>query len=212
MSEQRTDETSAGATMTDDGSPPAIDAVEAVVRRAPTSAFLARRFGITTERLPFRMGRESAETVAHQLQALDGSWQVLHGVPTGSDHRVVDHLLIGPSGVYTLNVEDHRGSAVVIRDATWLDADGSSRPSLHAARTEATRAARNLSRACGFVVPVQPVLVVLADTIIITGPLDGVAIVSPGYAVPWLTDQPHRFEPNDVCAVFGQARRASIWR
>jgi hypothetical protein len=182
-----------------------------LARRAPTSPFVARRFGISTDRFSFRSGKGSAEAVARSLQTLPEGWQVLHGVPTGCEHRVVDHVVIGPSGVFTLNIADHRGSDVHI-EAPWIEADGARHASLHASGTEAERAARTLTRACGFAVPVQPVIVVIADTIIMTGDVGEVSVLSPKQVVSWLTDQPDTLDPTAVCAIYGQARRASVWR
>lgn len=181
-----------------------------LARRAPTSPFVARRFGLSTDRFSFRSGRGSAEAVARSLQDLPDGWQVLHGVPIGCEHRVVDHVVIGPSGVYTLNIADHRGSDVHI-DAPWLEADGERLPSLHASCTEAERAARILTRACGFIVPVHPVLVVLADTIVMMGDLVGITVLSPRQTLTWLTDQSVVLDRTAVCAIYGQARRASVW-
>lgn len=184
---------------------------EALLARAPTSPFVAHRFGLTTDRLSFRFGRGTIETVARSLQGLGVNWQVLHGVPTGCEHRVVDHLVIGPPGVFTVNVKDHRGSAVAVHGSS-LEVDGAARPCLDVSRSEGRRAASLLTRASGFVVPVQPVVVVLADVITVDEEPDGVAVLSPKQVVSWLTGQDDRFDPNQVCAIYGQARRASLWR
>ena len=183
-----------------------------LARRAPTSPFVARRFGISTERFSFRSGRGGVEAVARSLQDLPEGWQVLHGVPTGCEHRVVDHVVIGPSGVFTLNVADHRGGAVHI-DAPWLEVDGVRHPSLHTSCVEGERAARVLTRACGFPVPVHPVIVVLADTIVMMGDaLVGATVLGPRQTLGWLIDQPALLDPTAVCAIYGQARRVSVWR
>jgi hypothetical protein len=185
--------------------------LDELLGQAPTSAFVARRFGVITDRMPFRLGRGSAEAVARSLASLSADWQVLHGVPIGCDHRVVDHLLIGPPGVFTLNVEDHRGSEVRIH-GPWIEADGHQTARLHTSRLEADRAASLLTRACGFVVPVRPVIVLLAETFLVIGDTDGVAVLSAPQVTSWLTDRPERLAPTEVCAVYGQARRASLWR
>ena len=179
--------------------------------QAPTSAFVARRFGVITDRMPFRLGRGSAEAVARALLDLGADWQVLHGVPIGCDHRVVGHLLIGPPGVFTLNVEDHRGSEVRIHNP-WVEADGRRTARLHTSTIEADRTASLLTRACGFAVPVRPVIVVLAESFLVLGETDGVAVLSARQVTSWLTDRPERLAPTEVCAVYGQARRASLWR
>ena len=55
-----------------------------------------------------RSGILGEEAVADALAVLPSSYWVLHGVPTG--HGDVDHVVIGPTGVFALETKAWRGS------------------------------------------------------------------------------------------------------
>lgn len=61
-------------------------------------------------------------------------------------------------------------------------------------------------------VPVRPVIVMLADAFLVIGETDGVAVLSARQVTSWLTDRPARLAPGEVHSVAGHARRASRWR
>lgn len=39
-------------------------------------------------------------------------WHVLHSIPLGTGKSDIDHLLIGPGGVFTINPKNHPGGKV----------------------------------------------------------------------------------------------------
>ncbi|MGJ9403557.1 nuclease-related domain-containing protein [Arthrobacter sp. KK5.5] len=47
----------------------------------------------------------------HILASLAPEWAVLHAVPVGAGTADIDHVLIGPAGVFTLNTKDHNNRA-----------------------------------------------------------------------------------------------------
>ncbi|HJU57570.1 MAG TPA: nuclease-related domain-containing protein [Actinomycetota bacterium] len=57
---------------------------------------------------PLRRGIVGEEAVADALAALPSSYWVLHGVSTG--HGDVDHVVIGPTGVFALETKAWQGS------------------------------------------------------------------------------------------------------
>ncbi|MBW1603453.1 NERD domain-containing protein [Streptomyces sp. JJ66] len=106
----------------------------------------------------WRTGLRGEQIVAAELARLTGGgWYVLHAVPLPRDVDI-DHLLIGPGGVFCLNTKHHpKASVRVGDDMVWLGRQ--SYPHVRKSRREAVRASAVLSRHCGFPVPVQPVLV-----------------------------------------------------
>jgi Nuclease-related domain len=56
---------------------------------------------------PLRRGILGEQAVADVLGALPSSYWVLHGVPTG--HGDVDHVIIGPTGVFALETKGWEG-------------------------------------------------------------------------------------------------------
>lgn len=109
----------------------------------------------------WRAGSAGEQRVGARLSALtrrDPLWQALHSVPVGSRGSDIDHVVMGPGGVFTLNTKHHRNGRVWVRgDAMLLG--GHHQPYVRNSRHEAARASRILSAACGFLVPVRGLVV-----------------------------------------------------
>ncbi|QDY81256.1 NERD domain-containing protein [Streptomyces qinzhouensis] len=107
----------------------------------------------------WRKGLEGERKVGKELRRFAGhGWQVLHSVPLSSGHDI-DHLLIGPGGVFTLNTKNFRGRRVWVGDDMVKVDHGKGRPYPMKARRESERASKALSVHCGFPVLVTPLLV-----------------------------------------------------
>ena len=65
----------------------------------------------------------------------------LHAVNVGTQGSDIDHVVIGPGGVYTLNTKTHRGHRVTVYERA-IFVDGYKQPYLRNSRHEAERAAR----------------------------------------------------------------------
>ncbi|MFC5153354.1 nuclease-related domain-containing protein [Streptomyces amakusaensis] len=111
------------------------------------------RQGLIGER---RVGAELNRLTRH-------GWHVLHSVPLPRDVDI-DHLLIGPGGVFCVNTKHHERKSVWVGDHTVKVDNGPPRPHLVKSRTEARRVRAVLERFCPFDVPVQPVLVFVGVT------------------------------------------------
>jgi hypothetical protein len=86
----------------------------------PLSTF-SRLFGIDPLAAPARRhfsGGISELSVARTLAGLDSSWTVLNSVATAGG--LVDHLAIGPAGVFTIVVHSHAGQRVWVGERTFI--------------------------------------------------------------------------------------------
>ncbi|MDX3067824.1 nuclease-related domain-containing protein [Streptomyces scabiei] len=95
-----------------------------------------------------------------RLARLNGrGWFTLHAVqwPSGAD---IDHLAIGPAGVFSINSKRHRGKTVWYGDSA-ITINGASTRHVAISQSEARRVSRALSRRCGAEVPVRPVISVV---------------------------------------------------
>ncbi|MEC4016203.1 nuclease-related domain-containing protein [Streptomyces sp. H27-D2] len=107
----------------------------------------------------WRKGLAGERRVGAELQRLAGQgWHVLHSVPLPRDVDV-DHLLIGPGGVFSVNTKHHHGKTVWVGDDSVKVDNGRPQPYARKSRAEAKRVRRVLERHCGFEVPVEPVIV-----------------------------------------------------
>ncbi|WP_377273995.1 nuclease-related domain-containing protein [Peterkaempfera sp. SMS 1(5)a] len=138
------------------------------------------------------------------------SWRVLHGVqwPSGSD---IDHLVIGPPGVFTVNSKHHADASVWVGDA-MLRVDGRSTDYLRSSMNEARRVARLLLKRCGWAVPVRPVIAVVgARWIRIEADVPSVSVLDGATVDQFVTRLPATLTTEQVGSVFEVARRKRVW-
>jgi hypothetical protein len=181
---------------------------------APVRTLLARVLGVHTDERAWRIGADGEEMVAAQLTRLarkDPRWRFLHAVPVGEQGADIDHLVVGPGGVFTLNAKHHPGGTVWVGGNTFL-VNGLRQPYLRNSRHEAARAGRLLSAACGFPVAAIGVVVpVGADDLTIKTPPADVYVVNRMALVRWLRDRVDVLDEATVGAVFEAARRSTTW-
>ncbi|WP_220038098.1 nuclease-related domain-containing protein [Curtobacterium sp. MCBD17_032] len=77
--------------------------------------------------------------VAAELARLGSAFTVLHAVPVGKGTTDIDHVVIGPTGVFTINTKNHSGQRVWVAGTTFMVAGRKTR-NTHAARAEEERA------------------------------------------------------------------------
>jgi hypothetical protein len=127
---------------------------------APVRTFLARDVGAKTEERHWRMGADAEVEVARRLTKLGPQWRFLHAVPVGEDGSDIDHLVIGPGGVFTINTKHHADASVWVRGDTFK-VNGQNQDYVRNGRFEARRAARLLSAKALFEVDVRAVIAVM---------------------------------------------------
>jgi Nuclease-related domain len=197
--------------------PGALAREQAVALRqaAPARTFLARALGVHTEERAWRIGADGEEKVAVQLAKLarkDPRWHFLHAIPVGDCGSDIDHLVVGPGGVFALNTKHHPGSKIWIGGNTFL-VNGTRQPYVRNSRFESTRASRLLTTACSFPVFVAGVVVpVGADDLVIKTPPADVHVVNRMALVKWLRQRPPTLDDVAITAIFGAARRSNTWQ
>jgi hypothetical protein len=187
----------------------------ALKQAAPVRTFVARLLGVHTDERAWRIGADGEEKVAAQLAKLarkDPRWRFLHAIPVGENGSDIDHLVIGPGGVYTLNAKHHPGGNIWVGGGTFR-VNGHRQPYLRNSRHEASRAARLLSAACARPVSVTGVVVpVGADSLIIRHAPTDVHVVNRMGLVKWLRARRDQLDPAAVDAVYEAARRSTTWQ
>ncbi|MFI0237472.1 nuclease-related domain-containing protein [Streptomyces sp. NPDC016845] len=125
---------------------------------------VARLLRRPTEWDSWRKGLAGERRVGSELNRLTRhGWRVLHSVPLAGNVDI-DHLLIGPGGVFSINTKHHHGRPVWVGDDAVRVAHGKPAPYVRKSRAEAKRVARVLDHYCTFPVPVEPVLVFVGVT------------------------------------------------
>jgi hypothetical protein len=100
--------------------------------------------GARTEERAWRIGADGEQAVAAQLTRLGPSWRVLHAVRVGDHGSDIDHVVIGPAGVFTVNAKHHPNTSIWVGGDTFM-VNGQRVPYVRNSRHEARRAARRLS-------------------------------------------------------------------
>ncbi|MEE4542013.1 nuclease-related domain-containing protein [Streptomyces sp. V4-01] len=132
---------------------------------------LARLLRLRTEADPWRTGLAGERVVGRELDRLARhGWRTLHSIPLPRLGADIDHLLIGPGGVFTINTKNHRDKKVWVGDDSVRVDHGDPYPYVRKIRREADRVSRVLSRGCPFPVRVYPVLVFVAPADLRTVP------------------------------------------
>jgi hypothetical protein len=180
-------------------------------RAAPVLTVLARAFDVRTPERDWRIGADGEEAVGRSLQRLGEGWHVIHAVPVGRYGSDMDHVVVGPAGVFSLNTKNHRRSKVQVFGESFCVGDFRT-DYVRKSRLEAKRASRCLSAACGFEVEVDPVLVVLASELVVKRRPAGVDVVAHRFIHRWLKRSPTMLSPARVSEIFVHARRDVTWR
>ncbi len=120
-------------------------------------ALLNRLFRRPSEIDGWRKGLVGEEAVGAELERLTGrGWRVVHSIPLPRNVDI-DHLLIGPGGVFTFNTKNHAGARIWVGDQ-MVKVGGQLYPYVRKAEAEAKRASAVLSQTCGFAVEAKAVL------------------------------------------------------
>ena len=140
-----------------------IEELLALQALVPPRSRLGRIFGaspLSDASWPWYKGALGEIAVGRILAGLGPEWLVLHAIPVGSGWSDIDHVLIGPAGVFTLNTKNHAGQSVWVAGQTLMVA-GNKQRHLYNSAHEAARAAKLLSTAAGVPVDVTGVLVIV---------------------------------------------------
>jgi hypothetical protein len=181
-----------------------------IQRAFPARVFLAKVLGVHTDERAWRRGAAGEEEVARQLEKLGPSWRVIHSVPVGSNDTDIDHVVIGPPGVFTLNTKNHLVKRVTVYEHA-IYVSGVKQQYLSKSRAEGRRGSRILSSSCGFEVVVNPVVVIIADELVLKGSPKQVDVVGRRKVVNWLDQRPTQLSPDRIESIYSVARRRSTW-
>lgn len=181
---------------------------------APIHSIAARIFKVHTEERAWRLGAKGEALVGKQLAKLPPTWRALHSVPVGSKGSDIDHLVIGPGGVYTINAKHHPEKEVWVHRNTFI-VDGFRQPYIRNARYEADRAQRLLSDAVGHTVPVIGLIAVIGahkGFTVKAQPVDGrVIVLTRRGLADWLGRLGPVLTSEQVERIYDVGRRSTTW-
>jgi hypothetical protein len=189
------------------------DAVRRKIRELQPNPLLrvAGRWSPRSEIRSWSDGLIGERVTGKRLDRLRGrGWYTLHAIQwtNGTD---VDHLAIGPAGVFSINSKRHRDKSVWYGDAA-ITVNGAVQRHIAVSQSEARRVSRVLTRRCGVEIPVRPVISVVhaaklkvknANPPVLVLEVEHLDRVLSGLS-PVLTSDP-------VAHIYGVARDAGTW-
>ncbi|MBX0301269.1 NERD domain-containing protein [Cryobacterium sp. 1639] len=126
----------------------------------PPRTRVARLFGqspLCPESVSWYLGAQGEITVGKLLATLPPDWTAFHAVPIGKNDTDIDHILVGPGGIFTINTQHHCGKRIWVGSRT-VTVSGHKKAYLPAAEHEAERVSTVLRERMPLVAPVQPVV------------------------------------------------------
>lgn len=185
----------------------------ALRQAAPVRTFVNRVIGAKTDERAWRIGADGEESVAARLGKLGERWKCLHAVPVGDKGSDIDHVVIGPGGVFTINTKHHPNATIWVGGDTVL-VNGQRQPYVRNSRFEARRAAKFLTSVAGETVTAMGLiaLVNIGDLTVKKQPVEGdVYVLTRWKLLSWLEARPQVLTDTQVERLYAVARRSTTW-
>ncbi len=185
------------------------------VRAEP--GWLQLPFGIvrpSKEGLSWIRGIRGELLMARRLERLGPEWTVLHSVPVGERGSDIDHLLVGPAGVFPINAKRHVDKRVSVGEHL-IFVDGHRTEHVRNSALEATRVEAVLRRN-SIVAPILPV-VAISGAKQISGRREAtwkgqrVGVVAVDGLVSRLRRRPPKLSERDVARISYLFRDSATW-
>jgi hypothetical protein len=181
----------------------------------PRRRFLARVLGVHPlgpEERPWYWGALGERTVGRILGELGPEWTVLHAVPVGDKSADIDHVVIGPTGVFTLNTKRHVDQRVWTAKGAFM-VSGTRHPYIRTSEHEAARAGKLLAAAVRHEVTAGAAIVVVgARQVTVKEKHRSVAVLTPHQLLRWITRRPGIYTEEQVALLASAAAQPSTWR
>jgi hypothetical protein len=189
----------------------AAERAEELRKAAPIRSLVTRVLRVTTDERTWRMEADGKRRVAARLARLEvDGWFAFHDLSVGDRTGVVDHLVIGPGGVFTVTTAVLNGRVWATEEMVLHNAHPTAY--LLDAGARARRVALCLGAAVGVPVDVRPVLAVFCDDLKLKVQPAGVALVDGITIHRFFERQPVVFARREAFALATAAHRPTTWQ
>ncbi|MBC7442948.1 MAG: NERD domain-containing protein [Ramlibacter sp.] len=178
--------------------------------RTPWARFLGRSpLGVNCE--GWYLGAQGEIKVGEMLATLPPEWAVFHALPLGGHGWDIDHVLVGPGGVVTVNTKQHRGQRVTVDERSVL-VENRPVPYLRHAKFEAERITTLLQERRPLSSPVIPLVVFVgARSVVTRAAPDRVTVLDARRLADWLIARPIVLDPIERLAVIELLDNPDMW-
>ena len=157
------------------------------------------------------LGEQAVAAELERLVELDPRWSFLNSIPvrTRSD---IDHLVIGPGGIFTINTKHHHGGVVWVAEGACL-VNQTWRHYVNDSRAEAELARTRLSAATGVDIAVTGLVVMVGvEKLTVKAQCPDVQVLDQSELVDVLLNQPPALAADTTAAVLQASRNQTTWR
>ncbi len=175
----------------------------------------ARIFGhspLTCSGTAWYRGAQGEIAVGAMLAALPADWTVFHALPVGTKESDIDHLVVGPGGVFSINTKHHNGKPIWVANRTLM-VSGHRQPHIRNAEHEAARVTKIVHQTLGLTGRVRPVVAIHgASSIVVKERPDLVAVLDSRRLRRWLLKWPAVLSVEDRDRVVQLIDDPATWR
>jgi Nuclease-related domain len=162
---------------------------------------------------PWYTGAVGEMEVGRLLSALGSEWFVRHSVPIGAGTKDVDHLVVGPGGVFAINTKNHNGASVWVGDYA-MKVNAATKYYVSRAQGDGVDVSRRLESKVGFPVAVTSVVAILNQRSLKDDRAPEnrrVRVIDARSLVGWLVAQPRILEATTLRLIELAAEEPETW-
>lgn len=177
----------------------------------PVVTRIAPRTRVSDEARSWYVGAQGELRVARLLEKLGPDWLVLHSVPIGTRNSDIDHVVIGPAGVFTINTKHHRGATVWVGEHLVM-VNGAKTKHIRNSRFESERVSALLASEAVTKEIVRSLIVLVGvDRITFKQEPEGVKLLKDSELVRWLKSQPEIWTPAKTEFIAQTLADSALW-
>jgi hypothetical protein len=153
---------------------------------------VARFFGgspLTPESRALFLDAKAEIAVGALLDQLPAGWSVIHSAPAGAGEPGIDHVVLGPGGLFTIASKLHPNQKIWVAHRMLL-ADGLTRDHIPAAEADALRVTGILKTRMPLPAPVRPVVAIVDARSITIRERSDIHVIDAWDLRRWLTSLP----------------------
>ncbi|MDJ0339332.1 nuclease-related domain-containing protein [Cryobacterium sp. PH31-O1] len=180
----------------------------------PPRTRFARFWGINplaADSVAWYRGAQGEIEVGRILSRLPPEWRAFHALPIGKAGADIDHLVLGPGGIFTINTKHHRGKKIWVAERVFM-INGQKQPYLRNSTFEATRVTKILHERMPQLPPAQAVIALVSPaSIMVRKKPDGVSVLDAINLRRWLLKRPLELDEVQLVELAALVNAPATW-